>query len=84
MSCLYGQAKEFEDKMEQAKEQAHTDEQINELIARTPEEIVLFNHMDEEERREIQESVQDGIMTPPLPRLMTDEEIPSWLQVVCL
>ncbi|EKX46028.1 hypothetical protein GUITHDRAFT_48360, partial [Guillardia theta CCMP2712] len=39
-------AKEFESKMEQAKEQVHTDEEVNELIARSQEEIDLFNEMD--------------------------------------
>ena len=40
-------AAEFEDKMAQAKEQAHTLEQINVLIARSDEEIEIFNKMDQ-------------------------------------
>jgi len=58
-------AQELQDQMERVKEQAHTDEQINELIARTPEEIDLFNAMDEEER-----AAQEKGGERPLPRLM--------------
>lgn len=58
----------------------HTDEDINELIARTPEEIELFNQMDEEEKKEIEKKKARGASPPP-PRLMADREVPAWLQV---
>ena len=72
-------AQEFQEKMEAVREQAHTDEQINELIARTPEEIELFNKIDEDERKTLEMSVRKG-SSPPLARLMTEDEVPSWLQ----
>lgn len=43
--------------------------QINELIARTPEEIDLFNKMDEEERAREDKRVGGG-GDGPQPRLM--------------
>ena len=43
--------------------------QINELIARTPEEIDLFNKIDEEHRAEEDERVRRGV-AGPLARLM--------------
>jgi ATP-dependent helicase STH1/SNF2 len=72
-------ASEFADKMMQAREHAHTDEQINELIARTDDEIEWFNRMDEEREVQIREQVRRGALKPPQPRLMTDDELPSWL-----
>ena len=59
---------------------AHTDEDINELIARTPEEITLFNQMDEEEKKEAEKRNRKSTQ-PPLPRLMADHEVPQWMQV---
>jgi len=59
---------------------AHTDEDINELIARTPEEIILFNQMDEDEKKEAEKRNRKSAQTP-LPRLMADHEVPQWMQV---
>ncbi len=79
-------ANEFEDKMLQAKEQAHTDDEINELIARTDEEIEMFNRIDNERAAYIEQQVRLRAMQPPMPRLMTDDELPTWLlgEAVCM
>ena len=75
--------KEVTDGMDQVSARAHTDEDINELIARTPEEVELFNRIDEEEKKKIEKSIRKGA-SPPLPRLMTEREVPAWLQVLCV
>lgn len=57
-----------------------SDEQINSLIARTDEEYELYQLIDKERKeKELEEAVKMG-RRKPLPRLMTEEELPDYLR----
>ncbi|KAJ3035239.1 hypothetical protein HDV00_004147 [Rhizophlyctis rosea] len=55
-----------------------TDEQLNEVLARTEEEEILFNEMDAE-RNALEARAYKG---RPLPRLLSEEELPAALRAI--
>eukprot|EP00936_MAST-01D_sp_MAST-1D-sp1_P002710 g2710.t1 len=61
---------------------ADADAELNKLIANTPRELALYERMDmeriEQERAEAEQT--RGIGAAPLPRLITQDEVPAWLE----
>eukprot|EP01027_Heterolobosea_sp_BB2_P013730 GEZU01019767.1.p1 GENE.GEZU01019767.1~~GEZU01019767.1.p1 ORF type:complete len:1306 (-),score=411.03 GEZU01019767.1:96-3443(-) len=56
-----------------------TDDQLNQMMARSEEEIEIFAEIDaQREREEQQKWMERGFDEPP-PRLMTEEELPEWM-----
>jgi ATP-dependent helicase STH1/SNF2 len=57
------------------------DEQINKIIARTPEELELFEEMDAERDARYQQEWENAGNTGDYPRLVTYDELPAYLKV---
>lgn len=66
----YKLSREFEEKMAEMRMEAHTDKQMNKLIARAPEELLAFSALDAEEASNVE--------NPPL-TLMSVTEVPEYL-----
>ncbi|KAI9206275.1 SNF2 family N-terminal domain-containing protein [Polychytrium aggregatum] len=77
LRSLFG-GDEDEDDKDETDEADIGDDELNEIIARSPDEVELFKKMDEEReinaRRDWAEAGRSG---PPPPRLMPDEELPA-------
>lgn len=58
-----------------------TDEQINKIIARTPEELEKFEEMDIERDERYQREWEKAGHNTDYPRLMTYDELPDYLKV---
>jgi len=58
-----------------------SDEQINTLIARNDEEYQLFQQMDEEREKQLQEEQAKNPNFVKKPRLVTEDELPDYLKV---
>lgn len=61
------------------RQQAHNDDEVNELIARTDEEIDWFNRIDADQAAIDQAQIESGQIQAPLSRLMTEDEVPNWI-----
>eukprot|EP00743_Colponemidia_sp_Colp-15_P006977 GILK01007529.1.p1 GENE.GILK01007529.1~~GILK01007529.1.p1 ORF type:complete len:1345 (+),score=313.20 GILK01007529.1:153-4037(+) len=77
---LKGEGEEDEDEQELLE-----NEQLNEVLARSPEEFELFNTMDKERDEERQKVWNErrkkdkSLASKDAPRLMGEDEIPAWL-----
>jgi SWI/SNF-related matrix-associated actin-dependent regulator of chromatin subfamily A member 2/4 len=66
---------------EDGQEEVPGDKEINDMIARSPEEYKLFQQMDKHrEQLEKQQAERAGLVDPR-PRLMTIDELPAWLLI---
>ncbi|KAJ1924199.1 ATP-dependent DNA helicase Snf21 [Tieghemiomyces parasiticus] len=72
------------DPAEEAEEEGYDDDDLNEILARSPEELALFKQMDEEREAEEKAAWEArGGTGPPPERLMTEAEVPEiYLQEV--
>jgi ATP-dependent helicase STH1/SNF2 len=78
LRSLFGAEDEDEDDKKVDREGEIDDEELNQIIARTDEELELFTKMDEERRNAEEESWRNfGGQGPVPPRLMPDNELPD-------
>eukprot|EP01122_Echinamoeba_exundans_P009931 TRINITY_DN357_c1_g1_i3.p1 TRINITY_DN357_c1_g1~~TRINITY_DN357_c1_g1_i3.p1 ORF type:complete len:2409 (-),score=504.45 TRINITY_DN357_c1_g1_i3:56-7282(-) len=66
---------------EEGQEEVPGDKEINDMIARSPEEYKLFQQMDKHREQLEKQQAERAGLPQPRPRLMVQEELPAWLLV---